>query len=176
MQRHHTVRAGALALAVLTLVSCEQGTPRASKPGDAGFRNQYFAARDALEDGKYDRASRTYARLLTRAGPLEPRIRLEYAHALLRGGDHAAAAREARTLARSQSGTARRAALSVAATAEHELGLAAIQNGDAASGKRLLQQADEAITEVLTSDPGLDPLGALAGRQASIRVRLKALG
>ena len=84
MQRYHTVRAGVLLLAVLTLVSCEDGP----STGDAGFRNQYFAARDALEDGKFDRASRTYARLLTRAGPLEPRIRLEYAHSLLRAGDY----------------------------------------------------------------------------------------
>ena len=175
MQRYHTVRAGVLALATLTLVSCEEGGFR---PGaaDAGFRNQYFAARDALEDGKFDTASRTYARLLTRAGPLEPRIRLEYAHALLRAGDYPAARREARALAQSQSGTARRAALSVAATAEHELGLLAIQQGDSAGGKLLLQSADGAITEVLTSDPELDPLGALAGRQASIRVRLKTLG
>ena len=171
MQRHHTVRAGALILAVLTLVSCEEGTTQ----GNTGFRNQYFAARDALEAGNYDFASRTYARLLTRAGPLEPRIRLEYAHALLRAGDYATAAREARSLAQTQSGTARRAALSVAATAEHELGLAAIQQGDPSTGKRLLQQADGAITEVL-GEPELDPLGALAGRQASIRVRLKALG
>lgn len=172
MQRHHTLRAGVLALAALILVSCEEG----ATTGDTGFRNQYFAARGALEEGKYDRANRTYARLLTRAGPLEPRIRLEYSHSLLRAGDYADAAREARVLSGSLSGTARHAALSVQATAEHELGLAAIQSGDPATGKRLLQQADAAITEVLTNDPSLDPLGALAGRQASIQVRLKSLG
>ena len=172
MQRYHTVRAGVLLLAVLTLVSCEDGP----STGDAGFRNQYFAARDALEDGKFDRASRTYARLLTRAGPLEPRIRLEYAHSLLRAGDYPAARREARALAQGQSGSARRAALSVAATAEHELGLVAIQQGDPAAARQLLPAADAAIAEVLASEPELDPLGALAGRQASIKVRLKALG
>ena len=160
MQRYHTVRAGVLLLAVLTLVSCEDGP----------------STRDALEDGKFDRASRTYARLLTRAGPLEPRIRLEYAHSLLRAGDYPAARREARALAQGQSGSARRAALSVAATAEHELGLVAIQQGDPAAARQLLHAADAAIAEVLASEPELDPLGALAGRQASIKVRLKALG
>ncbi|WP_146591302.1 hypothetical protein [Puniceibacterium confluentis] len=172
MQRCHTLRAGVLALAALMLVSCEQG----AGPGDAGFRTQYFSARDALEEGRYDRASRTYARLLTRAGPLEPRIRLEYAHSLLRAGDYAAAAREARQLAGSQSGTGRRAALSVQATADHELGLVAIQSGDTGAGRRLLSQAELAISEVLEHEPALDPLGALAGRQASIRVRLRTLG
>ncbi|KMK64010.1 hypothetical protein [Puniceibacterium sp. IMCC21224] len=172
MQRFHSLRAGVLALATLALVSCEQG---AVSPADSsGFRAQYFAARDALEAGKYDRASRTYLRLLTRAGPLEPRIRLEYAHSLLRGEKYAEAAREARILARSQNGTARAAALAVQATAEHELGLAAIDAGDRNTGRSLLQQADSAISEVLGSDPALDPLGALAGRQASIRVRLKS--
>jgi outer membrane protein assembly factor BamD (BamD/ComL family) len=173
MQRFYAAKVGVLALVTLALVSCEEGAPLSS---DSGFRTQYFSARDALESGKYERAARSYARLLTRAGPLEPRIRLEYAHALLRGGDNAAAAREARQLAQTQTGTARNAALAVAATAEHELGLAAIQSGDADTGKRFLQQADAAMSEVLISNPELDPLGALAGRQASIQVRLKALG
>ncbi len=173
MQRYYAVRVGVLALVTLALASCEEG-PALS--GDSSFRNQYVVARDALEAGKYDRASRVYARLLTRAGPLEPRIRLEYAHALLRGGNNAAAAREGRQLAQTQTGTARNAALSVVGTAEHELGLAAIQSGDAVTGKRFLQQAEAAIAEVLKSDPELDPLGALAGRRASIQVRLKALG
>ena len=87
-----------------------------------------------------------------------------------------AARREARALAQGQSGSARRAALSVAATAEHELGLVAIQQGDPAAARQLLHAADAAIAEVLASEPELDPLGALAGRQASIKVRLKALG
>ena len=172
MQHYYTVRTGVLALAALALVSCGETNTLVG----TSFNTQYFAARDALETGKFEKASRSYARLLTRAGPLEPRIRLEYSHALLRAGDNAAAAREARTLAHRQNGLARHAALSVAATAEHELGIDAIQSGDQVKGKQLLKQADAAITEVLKNDPGLDPLGALAGRQASIRVRLKALG
>lgn len=180
MQRFHSCRvghlgrAGILAVSMLALVSCEQGA--VSGADSSGFRNQYVAARDALEAGKYDRASRSYLRLLTRAGPLEPRIRLEYSHALLRGEKYGDAAREARILARGQSGTARAAALAVQATAEHELGLAAIDSGDRAQARSLLQQADSAITEVLNTDATLDPLGALAGRQTSIRVRLKSLG
>ncbi len=173
MTRQRIFHAGGVALASLVLVGCDEGL---SSFGDQGFRTHYIAARDALEEGHYDRASRRYARLLEQAGPFEPRIRLEYAHALLRGGDYAGAAREARSLSTHGTGSARRAALAVQATAEHELGLRAIQAGDAALGKRFLQQADAAIAEVLKHEPALDPLGALAGRQASIKVRLKALG
>lgn len=172
MARHLLPKAGLLALAGLLLVGCDEGF----SAGDAGFRAQYLVARDALEAGRYDQAGRAYARLLPKAGPLAARIRLEYAHALLRGGDFAEAARAARQVTALETGTARNAALAVQATAEHELGLDAIQRGETERGRRFLQAADAAIAVVLAEDPALDPLGALAGRQASIRVRLKALG
>ncbi|MDJ0820546.1 MAG: hypothetical protein QNJ09_01890 [Paracoccaceae bacterium] len=171
MQINRTMRAGVATLVLLALVGCDEGMSF----NDKSFRTHYIAARDALEAGKYASASRSYARLLPQAGPFEPRVRLEYAHALLRGGKYEDAAREAGQLAMRQSDTARRAALAVRATAQHELGLQALMIGDTALGKRLLQEADGAITEVLEHDPTLDPLGALAGRQASIKVRLKAL-
>ncbi|EIE49687.1 hypothetical protein C357_17620, partial [Citreicella sp. 357] len=44
-----------------------------------GFKAQYFSARDALEDGQYNRARRQYLALIEDAGPLAPRIELEYA-------------------------------------------------------------------------------------------------
>lgn len=171
MNYHLGLRAGFLACAVLALASCQTGT---SGQG-SGFKSQYLAARQALEAGKYDQASRAYAQLLTRAGPLEPRIRLEYAHTLLRKGDYEGAAREGHLLAQTPEADLRHAALAVSATADHELGLAAIQNGDLAKGKQLLTQADAAITQVLQFDAKLDPLGALAGRQRSIRLMLKGM-
>lgn len=175
--RHPTTRAlcaltllGALALAACT------GGAGIGAPGSKGFRADYTVARAALEAGRYDRANRAYAALLPQAGPLAPRIRLEYAHSLLRGGDFTAAARQSRALADSQQGRARAAALSVHGTALHEIGLAAIQSGDSAGGAAHLRDARAALAEVLTQHPDLDPLGALAGRKASIEARLKLLG
>lgn len=159
------------ALLVAGLSGCDDG----SGAGSNSFRKDYTAARGALESGQYDKANRIYARMLPQAGPLQPRIQLEYAHSLLRSGAYDAAIQQVQGLSQSQSGTARSAALSVLGTAHHELGLAALTNQDTASSRQHLAAAQNAITEVLSSDPELDPLGALAGRQASIKVQLKAL-
>lgn len=170
MQAGFLAKPAIAGLLVLWLGSCEEGTF-----GSNSFRGQYVVARDALEAGNYARANRTYAKMLDTAGPVRPRIELEYAHSQLRAGNYAAAAKQARQLAARQQDVGQSAALAVQATAEHELGLAALAAGDRAGGQRFLVSADKAITHVLKHHPGLDPLGALAGRQASIQVRLKAL-
>ena len=156
----------------LVLSSCTDG----SGAGSNTFRNDYTAARGALESGNYDKANRIYTRMLQDAGPLKPRIQLEYAHSLLRSGAYGEAIQQAQSLSQSQSGTARSAALSVLGAAHHEMGLAALSGQDAAGGRQHLISAQNAIGEVLRSDPELDPLGALAGRQASIKVQLSSLG
>jgi len=153
------------------LAACEDG----SGAGSNSFRKDYTAARGALEAGQFDKANRIYARMLSQAGPLQPRIQLEYAHSLLRSGAYDAAATQARALSQSQSGTDRSAALAVLGTAQHELGLSALSVGDPGAGRQNLAAAQSSIAEVLKADPDLDPLGALAGRLASIKVRLKAL-
>jgi len=160
---------------VMALASCEDGGLSGTSGSDR-FRKDYTAARSALEAGQFATANRIYARMLESAGPLESRIRLEYAHSLLRGGAYDQAAAQAQGLANSQTGTARSAALSVLGVARHEMGLSALADGDAAGGRAHLIAARTAMAEVLANDPDLDPLGALAGRQASIAVRLKALG
>ncbi len=172
MQAGSILKPGLLGLCALVLIGCEDG----GGFGGSGFKAQYNSARTALENGKYEQANRSYARLLTKSGPFQPRIRLEYAHSLLRSGDYARAAEQARYLASSETGQSRSAALSVLGTAEHELGIAAINRGDPEAGKDHLKAAKLAIEEVLKNHPDLDPLGALAGRLASIEVRLKALG
>lgn len=155
---------------VLPLAACS------TAPGNAsGFRKNYVVARAALEDGAYDKATRQYKGLMESAGPFLPRIQLEYAHSLLRAGDYAGAARIAEAMALSEQGAASAAALAVAATARHELGKAALAQGDKAAGKAHLTRAAAAMGEVLQGHPELDPLGALAGRKASIAARLKAL-
>ncbi|MEP1520432.1 hypothetical protein [Ascidiaceihabitans sp.] len=171
MQVFTCLRVGFASLSILALVSCDEG----ASFGQGNFQAQYSGARDALEKGRYDQASKAYTRLLPVSGSLAPRIQLELAHSYLRGGNFAAAAKEARGLSSNQSGDARAAALTVQATADHELGLKALAKGDTKTGKLLLRQADKAMASVLKSHPKMDPLGALAGRRASIAVRLKAL-
>lgn len=143
--------------------------------GPTSFQSQYNAARTALESGRYARAISGYARLLEQAGPFAARLRLELAHSYLRDNQFAAAAQEARALAAGLDGSDRAAALAVQATADHELGLAALSAGDRASGAAFLRQADGAMQTVIDNHPDLDPLGALAARRASIAVRLRGL-
>ncbi len=163
--------AGFIGLSFLALSSCADG----GGTGERGFQNQYAVARNALENGSYAKAGAAYAALIPKSGPLEPRMRLEYAHTLLRAGHFAKASEEAKFLADTQEDTARSAALSVYGTAQHELGMAALAEGDTAAGRNYLLTAKAAIDELLANDPQLDPLGGMAGRQASIRVRLAAL-
>lgn len=167
MRAGPSIKTGLLGLCAIFLLACDDLS------GGSGFRGQYVSARQALEDGKYEKASRLYQRLLPQAGPHEPRIRLEYAHSLLRGGEYAQAAGQARILARTQQGDARGAALAVLGTAEHELALAAINRGEPKDTSRAhLIAARDAITEVLKKHKDLDPLGALATRQRSIKAML----
>jgi tetratricopeptide (TPR) repeat protein len=164
---------------ILAFMTLGLGLPLAAcntAPGTAtGFRTTYFAARGALEEGRYGQANRQYQQLMTSAGPFLPRVQLEYAHSLLRAGDYAAAAQVAEQMAATETGAAGASALAVAATARHELGLAALAQGQTEAGRADLQKARAGMAEVLESHPELDPLGALAGRRASIEVRLRAL-
>lgn len=171
MQAGITARAGFFGVALMALGSCEEGAPF----GQQTFRAQYAVARDALEGGHYEKASRTYARLMEDAGPLAPRIRLEYAHTLLRKGDYAQAAQHASALAQGQKGKARAAALAVKGVAEHELALQLIAKGERAGAKRYMTSADKAMAEVMKKHPDMDPVGALAARRASIKVRRASL-
>jgi tetratricopeptide (TPR) repeat protein len=177
MKHQYFTRAG-LCLALVALVAaCDESSPGvASEGGTQSIGKRYVQARAALEGGKYEKANRAYLRLIEDAGDLAPRLRLELAHSYLRGGNLSAAAEEARRLSEAQDGTARSAALAVLGTAEHEMGLAALEAGDKRAAAGHLQRADAALAEVLKNDKDLDPLGALAGRRASIAVQLKALG
>lgn len=172
MQAFSIAKLAGFGLAVLVLGSCGVSAP----PGGAmNFRSQYATARNALEAGKYGQAQRAYARLLPQAGPLTPRLRLEYAHSYLRAGEYASAASEARAVAVTETGAGRSAALAVIGAAEHEIGLALLSQGKTASGQTHLAAAGAALGELLAEHPELDPLGSLAGRKASIDVRLSGL-
>lgn len=163
MQAGSRTRIGIAGLVFVTLASCDAGPFGASS-----FRAQYSVARDALEEGRYDAATRNYARLVERAGPHAPRIRLEYAHALLRAERYVEASQQASQIAAKSTGVQHGAALAVRGTADHERGLAALKVGDRTASLPLLTSAKSAFDTVLRDHPGLDPLGAMAGRQASL--------
>ncbi|SFE40993.1 outer membrane protein assembly factor BamD [Roseivivax sediminis] len=166
------LRAGALGAVAFGLASCA-GAPTG---GSGEFRKGYTAARTALEAGRYDSAERGYMKLVPEAGALTPRIRLEYAHTLLRAEDYARARSEAQRLVVALDGQNRLAALAVQATAEHELGLVAMTAGDRDAARTLMTSARTGMTEVLANAPDLDPAGALAGRNTSLGVQLERLG
>ncbi|MBD3664943.1 hypothetical protein [Sulfitobacter aestuariivivens] len=171
MQANRTARAGILGLSILLMSSCaEVGTV-----GQKSFQSQYTTARTALEKGQFDKANRAYLQMLPDAGALEPRLKLELSHSYLRAGNFDKAAQMAGNLANAQQGTGRAAALSVQATADHEIGLIALKKGDKETGKTHLERAKLALTEVLEKHPDLDPLGGMAGRMASIEVRLNGM-
>ncbi|WP_371229673.1 hypothetical protein [Roseovarius sp. 2305UL8-3] len=171
MQVRSLATAGFLGFSLLVLSACDEGTGI----GEKNFQKQYGIARDALERGRYSQASQAYAALIPKAGPLAPRMRLEYAHTQLRAGHYDKASAQARALSQTDDKSLRSAALAVHGTAEHELGVAALNAGDRAAGKRHLLAAKASLGEMLKAHPGMDPMGAMAGRQASINVRLQSL-
>lgn len=164
-------RAVFVGLSSLLLISCSETAGTRQQ----GFESQYNTARSALEKGDYAKAGKLYARMMPEAGPLNERIQLEYAHTMLRSGQYDKAAQIAGGLANGSTGDARAAALSVKGTADHEVGIKLLQNGDQANGAARLKAAQQALEEVLKAHPDFDPVGSLAGRQASISVRLKTL-
>lgn len=170
MQVFPITRAGLSGLAILFLVGCDDAAV-----GQKGFEAKYAVARTALEEGNYEVAKRHYLKLVPQAGPLAQRLQLEYAHAALRSNDFGKAAAVTSSLANTQTGEARSAALAVYGTAKHEMGMIALGQGDTASGKAHLTAARGALAEVVKKHPDMDPIGSLAGRLASIKAQLKAL-
>lgn len=158
---------------VLGLTACEPGMTSTGND----IQRSYSKARKSLEEGNYENAIRGYEALIPGSGPLEPRLRLEYAHALLRAGRFNEAAQVADNLARMSSGSARAAALAVQGTALHEGALSDMRNGTAGTATvTRLRAADAALEEMLSLDAQMDPLGTMAGRRAEIALNLKRLG
>ncbi len=164
-------RAGLFGMSLFFLASCDETVGI----GETNFQRQYAIARDALEEGRYERASKAYAQLIPKAGPLAPRMQLEYAHAQLRAGHYDKASQVARTLSQSEDDSLKSASLAVYGTAEHELGEAALQRGDLTAGQQHLTAAQAALGKMLKAHPEMDPLGAMAGRKAAVDARLERL-
>ena len=169
MSRSPVFAKAALGAVVFALLGCD-----AQLGGQGmGFAARYDAARGALESGDYTKAASKYEALLANAGPLSARLRLEYAHSLLRAGKHEAARAEAASVARATKGTARNAALAVQGTADHEHALSLLKSpATKAQGRAKLKSAQTALSTVLEEDPELDPVGGLASRLRAIEARL----
>ncbi len=139
--------------------------------GHPGFHRDYSVARGALEKGNYKRAIRAYKNMLKTHGnsPLQARLRLEYAHSLLRAGQYPQAAGQAGMLVASEQGAARASAQAVQGTAEHEMALAAMQRGDfGPQVEARLKNARNALKAMLKTHKSLDPLGSMAQRVSMI--------
>ena len=171
------IKAPLLGLAILATASCQvDGPSLTASASRAGFKANYLVARTALENGQYRKAERSYASLLKKAGPLQPRLRLEYAHALLRAGKFSKASEEARIVASQLKGRGRSAALAVQATADQEIARAAINRGvSSADAIQRLVAARSAFDELLANHPDMDPLGAMALRRKTIEVELTTI-
>ncbi len=137
--------------------------------GRASFKADYFSARSALEKGQFVQAADQYRGIVGMAGPMAGRVQIEYAHALLRAGRFDDAAREAAQAADTLDGLARASALAVKGTAEHELALSLMSDGqynDTVYAR--LVSARETFDEIGAEFPRIDPEGYLAKRRALI--------
>lgn len=154
--------------AFMFLTGCDEGGySSVSRAGN--FRIDYQKARSALEAGSYSKAVRRYGSLLERSGPAAGRVRLEYAHALLRANQFADAALMARRSAAEQTGLARASALSVQATAEHEIARASMSGGHYdRSVYNQLVTAGAAFDQAFNLHPELKTDGLLAMRRLEI--------
>lgn len=173
MQSRLISRGVLTAVSALFLGACENPGGLAT----GGFRNDYMVARQALEAGDYGLAIRRYDAMIRTAGPLEPRLRLEYAHSLLRGNRFDDAAREAGTLVETQTGAAQGSALAVRGTARHEAArelLAGGQRDDTV--KALLLQARSDLDSFLKNHPGMDVSDMMRERSRLLEADLRTVG
>ena len=144
------------------------------------FRLGYERARGALEAGDYATALRHYEHLLPEVdnGPIGAAVRLDYAHTLLRAGQHDQALRVAREIEALDSSPAvsGHAAL-VAAIAEHAAAERLMVLGAPyEETKSRARAAFRSLELVLRHRPQFDPEGVLMVRMRRLRETLAQLG
>lgn len=155
------------------LAACEQ-SGGLSTPG---FQSDYLVARQALETGNYALAIRRYEGLLRQAGPAEQRLRLEYAHSLLRANRFDDAVREADLIVANAAGPERGAALAVRGTARHEAARTRLDQGQRdADTVALLYRAVEDLRAFTQAHADLDAAGMMAERARAAASELQRLG
>ncbi len=155
-------------------MSCE---PAGTLGGSSGRANDYLVARQALETGNYSLAIQRYERMLSFTGEAAGRIRLEYAHSLLRAGRFDDAIEVSDELVAAHSGSLRASALAIRGTARHQRAREFMAQGQRAPEARALLQAARAdLGQFLNSHPALDAAGAMAARAQLIEVDLRDAG
>lgn len=161
-------------VAALVLAGCSDTPFKGSGADRKSYKAHYLAARSALEGGDYTKAVDGYGNLVGQSGPMTARVRIEYAHALLRAGRFAQAANEARIAAIELTGLAKHSALSIEATAKHELAMQMMGQGKYDEEvHELLVEARETFDTIAAALPKLDPKGGLQRRHTAA---LKAEG
>lgn len=165
----------ALCLTVVagSLLGCEAAGTLAG----GGARSDYLVARQALESGNYPLAIRRYETLMSRMGPGEStRLQLEYAHSLLRANRYDDAIQAAGPLAARNPDSIQASALAVRGTARHEAGRQAIERGERAQARVLLEAARTDLAAFLQSHASLDAAGSMRARAELITSDLGGLG
>lgn len=162
-----------LAVVAGALLGCEAAGTLAG----GGARSDYLVARQALESGNYPLAIRRYETLMSRMGPGEStRLQLEYAHSLLRANRYDDAIQAAGPLATRNPDSIQASALAVRGTARHEAARQAIERGERAQARVLLEAARADLAAFLQNHASLDAAGSMRARAELITSDLNSLG
>ncbi len=162
-----------LAVVAGALMGCE---PAGTLAG-GGARSDYLVARQALESGNYPLAIRRYESLMSSLGPGEStRLQLEYAHSLLRANRFDDAIQAAGLLAARNPDSIQASALAVRGTARHEAARLAIERGEQAQARVLLEAARADLAAFLQRHAALDAAGSMRARAELITADLNSLG
>jgi len=155
------------------LIACESAGTLAG----GGPRSDYLVARQALENGNYPLAIRRYEALIARMGQGESaRLQLEYAHSLLRANRFDDAIQAAGPLAARNQDSIQASALAVRGTARHEAARLAIERGERAQARVLLEAARDDLATFLQRSAALDAAGSMRARSELIAADLRSLG
>ena len=156
-----------------SLLACEAAGTLAG----GGARSDYVVARQALERGNYPLAIRRYETLMAQIGAGEStRLQLEYAHSLLRANRFDDAIQVAEPLAARNPDSIQASALAVRGTARHEAARQAIERGEHAQARVLLEAARGDLAAFLQSHAGMDAAGSMRARAELIAADLRSLG
>lgn len=173
MQSRRAPRAAVFTAMAFFLMSCEPaGTIVAG-----GRADDYAVARQALETGNYPLAITRYERLLDRTGDAAGRLKLEYAHSLLRAGRYEEAIEVSTALIDTHGGSLQGSALAVRGTAQHQIARAKLDAGEtdpALRGRLLAAQAD--LKSFIKDHSKLDAAGAMKARIEMIAADLNSVG
>lgn len=173
MSRARPLNALCLVVVASGLLACEAAGTLAG----GGPRSDYLVARQALESGNYPLAIRRYETLIAQMGPGESaRLQLEYAHSLLRANRFDDAIQAAGPLAARHPDSIQASALAVRGTARHEAARLAMERGENAQARALLEAARADLAAFLQRHSTLDSAGSMRARSELIAADLGSLG